>query len=267
MKKLLLVVALLAVGVAFGYTQSLGTAGDEVSGGSRDVLGEGTANEAYVYAKFTLTGIEFQVIDLADATCMGDVGTDNPGNDVWILTAVRSGDDIAQWATADIPFVIENRGALALDLGMWNDSPLTISTAGDDWDYQPVTTDISYALNQYKLFGVFTQGDWAPATEAIVKGEMGGAADLTVAGGGAWWIGTTLDWYTDATHFTPETEANDVFDGRTNLNLPAACGTYSGQDLLDYCQLRLRLAVSEGGTDQYGHAVKVALVSRITEGL
>ena len=262
MRKLLFVVALfaLAAGFAFGYTQSLGTAGDEVVGESRDVLGEGTTDKAYVYAKFTLTGIEFQVIDYGDRTCDGDVGTDNPGQDVWVLTAVTSNDDIAQWASTDIPFVIENRGALALDLGIWNSSPLGIRSAGgDDWNLATAGESITTALNAYKLFGVFAEGEWGPADEDAVKTEC--PAD------GAHWIGTgSVDWYTDGTHFSPTSTSLDVYDGKTNLDLPAACGTVGTEDLKDYCQFRMRLQVGEGGSDQLGHAFQITLVSRITEG-
>ena len=264
MRKLLFVVALfaLAAGFAFGYTQSLGTAGADVGHGyTRDVLGEGTAggvDAAYVYAKFTLTGIEFQVIDLGSATCAGDVGTDNPGHDVWILTAVTSNDDIAQYGTAN-PFVIENRGALALDLGIWNSTPLGISS-GDDWDLRTATEHISSALNAYRLFGVFAEGSWGPTDEDAVKTEC--PADA------AHWIGTgSPAWYTDGTHFSPTSTSLDVYNGKTNLDLPAACGSVGGGEaLLDYCQFRLRLKVGEGGSDQYGHSFQITLVSRITEG-
>ena len=259
MRKLLFVVALfaLAAGFAFGYTQSLGTAGDEVIGYDRDVLGEGTAtgDEAFVYAKFTLTGIEFQVIDLGDVSCGGDVGT--AGHDVWVLTAVTSNDDIAQYASTDIPFVIENRGALALDLGIWNSTPEGISS-GDDWDLRTATEHISSALNAYRLFGVFAEGSWAPGNETAVKTEC--VAD------NAHWIGTTLAWYTDGTHFSPTSTSLDVYNGKTNLDLPAACGTIGTEDVLDYCQFRMRWNVGEGGSDQYGHAFQITLVSRITEG-
>ncbi len=260
MKKMLLVVALVAVGVAFGYTQDLLVSDDEIVGYSQDVVGEGTSNEAYVYAKFTLTGIEFQVINLADVNCTGDVGTDNPGNDVWVLTGVTSRDDMAQFdAVADIPFVIENRGALALDLGMYNVIPVGIST-GDDWVHAAHDADISYALNQYKLMGSFINGEWVAGSEALVKTEVPIDA--------AHRIPDAIDWYSfDGTQrFQPSVAANAVFDVRTNLNLPPACGTIDGVDVVDYCQLRLRLAVSEGGSDQYSHAFQIALQSRVTLG-
>ena len=253
MKKMLVALAVMALAVgAFGYTQSMGTAGEVGTAAdftySSDLTGEGTANEAYVYAQFEMTGISFQVIDAPDCGVDADpTGSD----DVWVITAVGSNDDISQSVA---PFHVENTGGLAIDLGMWV-SDISI-TDGDDWEYVTATEDIlSRSLNKYRLFGVFAHGDWDVSTETAVDAEL--------AATGNNWITTSLSWY-GASKYHPTSE--EVYAGKDNLVLPAACGTGAYSDLVDYCELRLRLNVGEGASDAESHAAQITLVSRITNG-
>ena len=251
MKKMLIAIAIMAFAVcAFGVAnQTMGTAHDDI-GVASDLQGEGEGDKAYVYAKFTLSGIGFQVTD--NGTCTADA---SPGasNDVWILTAVGSNDDVSQTT----PFEIENTGGVALDLGMYIfDESIT---SGDAWDYAAAfDTDISFTLNQFKLFGVFANEAWAPADEAAVASMIKTNTEF--------FIPEAVAWYLPA-KYNPAGADEDVYSGKTHLNLAPACGVGAGSFALkDWCQLRLRLVVSEGASDMEAHAAQIALVSRVTLG-
>ena len=252
MKKMLIAIAIMALAVcALGYTQSMGTAdGATIIGKTSVLVGDGIGTEAYVYAKFAMTGISFQIIDAPDC---GVDESPTGSKDVWILTAIGSNADISQLVA---PFNIENTGGIAIDLGMWV-SDVSI-TSGDDWAYVTATEDIASAsLNEFRLFGVFANGDWDPADEAAVDAEI--AVD------NAHWLPETITWF-GATKYHPATGTQEVYLGKNNLNLAPACGSTGAISVVDYCQLRLRLEVGEGSSDMESHAAQITLVSRITEG-
>ena len=275
MKKLLLVVALLLfAAAAFGQVQTLELSSDidTLDLVPTDQVGDGTDDSAFVYAYFTMTGISFQLVDLAWATgngCDGDYTPTVPAEvkDVWHIDSVPSLADIAQWKTgADIPFVIENTGALAIDLAMYNTTPEAIRPAGyDEWTHTPYVgaDDLDATLNEYQLFGIFAAGDWTPADEDAVKAELVLHTDNQIPDAMAWYAYDAPG----SSRFAPATSGNRVYGDRSNLNLPAACGNIGGVGLLDYCQLRLRLRVGEGATDALPVGFQIALFSRMTEGL
>ena len=257
MKKMLIAIAIMALAVcALGaYGESMGTANDDLSETS-DLSGEGATDGAFVYAKFTLTGIGYQVCD-DPQTAGDDVPVAGVDFDVWILTEVETYGDHSQVAT---PFYIENTGGIAIDLGMWVSDAVITETDGDDWSYvtatEPISSATAYTLNKFRLFGAFVEGDLIYTNEAAV--------DVDVDDDDDHWLPTAgVAWYAFAGKYDPAVDGNQVYPTKTDLTLAAGC---SSGGLLDYCQLRLRLVVGEGASDVLYHGAEISLVSRINAG-
>jgi len=260
-KKLLVIAALFALAACSFATfnrQSVGTSGTAPF--TSDWTGADEPNSVFLYAKFAMAGISFRIVDTPGCT-----GDDTPsGPDIWIIDSVQSNADISMYLTGMNPFYIENSGAVALDLGasVTAADEDIIGTGTNEWDMiTTVATPITYALNNFYLFMVIGASDWAPTTQTEVGDECVNNNAHILTNSTQWYAQGTGDMFkpTDGGLYVREDDA-----AITGLGLPAACGTVALENLTDWCQIRFRLIVGEGATDQAYHAARVTVVGRPT---
>jgi len=227
-----MLVALLAVGVAFASTQYNANSWDitaEAAGFDTDTLGGqdvDTDTLAYIYARFFIAGMAFKVT----------------GPDVWVCSALVPAENAVTTQATDLE--IENIGGVSLDLAFGITDEDLITT--EDWQQETGDWTAPTTPNWYTLGLVV--GDTDYGTEYTTTDF--GVEDILTVG--------SLEWYASGGKFAP---ANGVYanEGTNSLNL------WAGPDAEDNVDIYYRVLMSEGGSTSVSvHIVQVQVAGRIS---